>query len=121
VHSAAEVWVRFTGVTLKPRNGPAIDFNFSAPHDIDLLALQDGIAELLLDAENLPAGQYAWVRLHVQAEFDGVMDSYVLTDEGEQIELRVPSGAQSGLQLVSGFTISTRPLYGGVHLPCARG
>jgi hypothetical protein len=106
VHSAAEVWVRFTGVTLKPRNRPAIDFTFGEPHDIDLLALQGGIAELLLDVEALPAGHYTWVRLHVQADFDGVMDSFVLTEDGEQIELRVPSGAQSGLQLVSGFTIT---------------
>ncbi len=107
VHSAAEVWVAFSGVTVKPESGPPIDFDFSEPRSMDLLTLTNGETEVLLDAEGLPVGRYEWLSLHVNAEFDGVMDSYVLTDTGDEIELRVPSGAQSGLRLVSGFTITT--------------
>jgi hypothetical protein len=61
-------------------------------------------AELLSDTE-VPAGGYNWVRLAVNAEFDNVYDSYAMTPTG-QIELRVPSGSQNGLKLVSGFTVT---------------
>jgi hypothetical protein len=106
VDDVAEVWVQFSGVQVKPRSGPAIEFAFDEPVDIDLLALQGGNhAPLLVDAE-LPAGQYDWIALSVNAEFDSVVDSYVVPDTGGQVELRVPSGSQSGLRLVSGFTIT---------------
>ncbi len=63
-------------------------------------------AELLPDTE-VPVGRYNWVRLAVNAEFDKVFDSYAMkTPTGEEIELRVPSGSQNGLKLVSGFTVT---------------
>ncbi len=98
--------VQFTGVTLKPASGDEIEFVFDAPKDFDLLTLTGGVtAELLSDTE-VPAGGYNWVRLAVNAEFDNDFDSYVLTSMGEEIELRVPSGSQNGLKLVSGFTVT---------------
>jgi hypothetical protein len=45
------------------------------------------------------------MRLAVNAEFDNVYDSYAITPTG-QVELRVPSGSQNGLKLVSGFTVT---------------
>jgi hypothetical protein len=45
------------------------------------------------------------MRLAVNAEFDGVMDSYAVRD-GSAVELRVPSGSQSGLKIVNGFTVT---------------
>jgi hypothetical protein len=106
VDDVAEVWVQFTGVQVKPRSGPAIEFVFDDPVDIDLLSLQgENYAPLLVDAE-LTAGEYEWISLSVNAEFDTVMDSYVVPDSGGQVELRVPSGSQSGLRLVSGFTMT---------------
>lgn len=105
VDDVAEVWVQFTGVQVQPRTGPAIEFVFDEPVDVDLLALQgENHAPLLMDAE-LPAGEYDWIALAVNAEFDTVMDSYVVTTGGQE-ELRVPSGSQSGLRLVSGFAIT---------------
>jgi hypothetical protein len=50
------------------------------------------------------AGEYEWIRLKVNAEADAVMDSYITID-GAQCELRIPSGAETGLKLVSGFTV----------------
>jgi hypothetical protein len=97
--------VQFTGVTLKPASGDEIQIVFEAPKDFDLLTLTGGLtAELLPDTE-VPAGGYNWVRLAVNAEFDNVYDSYAMTPTG-QIELRVPSGSQNGLKLVSGFTVT---------------
>ncbi len=99
--------VQFTGVTLKPVSGDEIEFVFEAPKDFDLLTLTGGLtAELLPDTE-VPVGRYNWVRLAVNAEFDNVFDSYAMkTSTSEEIELRVPGGSQSGLKLVSGFTVT---------------
>jgi hypothetical protein len=58
----------------------------------------------LLPGTPVPAGAYNWIRLAVNAEFDNVFDSYAMLPTG-QVELRVPSGSQNGLKLVSGFTV----------------
>jgi len=100
-----EVWVRIIGVTVKPKNGSAIDFVFAAPLDIDLKTLTAENTETLLNGETVPAGEYNWIRLNVSAEFDGEMDSYVVPETGGMVELQVPSGQNTGLKLVSGFTV----------------
>ena len=108
VDDVAEVWVEFSGVTLQPQGGgSAIEILFPDSLTVDLMSLTDGISETLLDSEPVPAGAYNWVALHVNAEFDGdAMDSYVITDIGEQVELEIPGGAQTGLRFVSGLTIT---------------
>lgn len=106
VDSVSEVWVEFTGVTLKPQTGDEVVATFDTPKPINLLDLQDGKTEALLPDTRVPAGPYNWMRLGVNAEFDNVMDSYALLEDGSQVELRVPSGSQSGLKLVSGFTVT---------------
>ena len=106
VYDATQVWVTFTGVSLKPQgNGPAIDINFPTPVKLDLLSLNADNAETLLSGHTVPAGHYNWLDLHVNAEHDGTMDSYaVLTTGGyEEIEVEVPSGS---VRLVSGLTIT---------------
>jgi hypothetical protein len=64
-----------------------------------------------LFAEDMPAGEYQWVRLLVRAE-QNVMDSYI-TFSGENIEtppmecsLWIPSGSETGLKIVSGMTVT---------------
>ncbi len=105
VDGVSQVWVEFTGVQVKPSNGPAIDFPFDAPLDVDLLTLTSGNSTTLLNGEKLPAGRYDWIALEVNAAADTVMDSYVMDDSGNMVELSIPSGAQQGLRLVSGFTV----------------
>lgn len=105
VDEVLEVNVQFTGVTLKPQSGDEITIVFDAPKNFDLLTLTNGMtAELLPDTEVL-AGPYNWIRLAVNAEFDNVFDSYAVLPTG-QVELQVPSGSQTGLKLVSGFTVT---------------
>ena len=103
----AEVWIQFTGVTLKPSDGPAFDIEFDMPVDLNLLDLTADNAALLLDGHSVPAGTYNWIALKVNAEFDGTLDSYVMLQAGGTEEIRVPSGSQNGLRLVSGFTITS--------------
>ena len=106
VFDATQVWVEFTGVSLKPQgNGPAIHIDLPAPVSLDLLSLTLDNAETLLDSYTVPAGHYNWLELHVNAEHDGDLDSYAVLQTGgiEEIEVEVPSG---GVRLVSGLTIT---------------
>jgi hypothetical protein len=102
VDGVDQVWVEFQSIELKPKNGSAIRFDFDTPLSVDLKTLDGNNTEVLLNSEEVPAGEYNWIRLIVNADFDGVFDSYVMTETGEQVEIRVPSGE---LKLVSGFTV----------------
>lgn len=106
VDDASSVVVQFSGVAFK-RAGTAAEVvqNLTpSPRQLDLLQYQQGRAALLLDGVTLPAGDYEWVRLIVDNE-SGVRDSYIELTSGEECELRVPSGAESGLKLNRGFTL----------------
>ena len=84
IDGAIAVVVEFTGVTLKPADGSAIEFEFKPPMSIDLLALGGVKIQPLLDDVEIPAGKYNWIRLHVNAEFDDVYDSYITFKAGEK-------------------------------------
>jgi len=105
IDMASHVFVSFSGVSIQPADGERIEFEFDEPRTIDLLALQGSASESLLNDETVPSGEYEWIRLHVNAEHDGVLDSYIEMNDGTQHELRVPSGSQTGLKLVSGFDV----------------
>lgn len=110
VDGVTAVWVQFSGVTLQPQGGgSAIEIPFSTI-TVDLLSLTEGNTETLLASEPVPAGAYNWIELHVNAEFDTIMDSYVITEIGGQeeihVQIEIPGGVQTGLRLVSGLTIT---------------
>lgn len=101
ISGATKVWINFTGVELKPVNGNPIDFNFSPAHGLDLLTLQNGVTASFLNGESVPAGQYEWVRLMIDSTAGS---SYVIDSTGQH-SLSIPSGAETGLKLVQGFTM----------------
>jgi hypothetical protein len=101
VTGATTVWVQFTGVEVKPVGGPAVSFEFSPARGFDLLTLQNGNAATLLPDATVPAGEYEWVRLMV----DPTPDSSYVVDATGQHGLRIPSGMQTGLKLIRGFTM----------------
>ncbi len=109
VDSAQEVWVQFRAVEFKPEGGAPVmqelkDANGTpTPRRINLLPLQNGRTSVLLDGVQLPAGNYEWLRLIVDNE-SNVRDSYIMV-EGNECELRIPSGDESGLKLIRGFTL----------------
>jgi hypothetical protein len=110
VDTAQKVIVEFSGVEIKPANGESISFDFTerctadpASCQIDLLALTNGVSQQLLDDETVPAGQYNWMLLMVNAE-PNIPDSYIVID-GHEFELRIPSSAQTGLKLNRGFVV----------------
>lgn len=120
VDYAENVYVEFTGLELKAAGGPATEY----PIDPDACDMQGtagtctidlkklwGTKQRTLFSSDLLAGEYQWARLLVNAEQD-TLDSYV-TFSGEneippmECSLYIPSGAETGLKIVSGMTVTT--------------
>lgn len=104
VDGANAVIIQFTGVALKRAGSEEQVITFDTPRTLDLLALQGGKTAALLEDVTVDAGEYEWVRLLVKSERD-TLDSYLTELDGTRRPLFVPSGSQSGLKLVSGFTV----------------
>ena len=106
---ATEVWVQFDGVEFMPSANSAdqtpILIMFDTPVSIDLLQLQGSKSKDLLVNEILPTGHYDWVSLKVTAVKDGVLDSYMVMDDGTVHELDMPPGSEVGLDIVGGLEI----------------
>ena len=131
VEGASKVVVKFTGVDLHHSSGNITHFDFSPPKQIDLLALNGGGSEVILDNEVLPSGDYQWVRLNVEAVCD-TRDSFIEfnNDQTDRHSIWIPSGEQSGLKLVRGFNLPADgvadftidfDLRKSVHLPAGNG
>ena len=85
----------------------------------NLLDLTNGVLEALGMTE-LPAGFYTQMRLFIGEEPDGALNkfgdaheyaNYVIeSGTTEQIPMKVPSGTQTGIKLVKGFTVGKNQL-----------
>jgi uncharacterized protein DUF4382 len=104
VTSAKRVVVQFTGLEIQQKGASRPEVFDFAPRQIDLLALDGGGSEILLSDEMLPAGEYESIRLKVNAGRNG-SDSFIELDDGTVHPLFIPSGNQTGLKLIRGFTI----------------
>jgi hypothetical protein len=102
VDDVTAVYVQIAALWIKPLDGPAEELPLTeSPYTVDLLATSADNAALLVDKASIDPGEYEWLAMDVNAEFDGlVTDSYVVTDMGGEEELRVPS---SRIRLVDGF------------------
>jgi hypothetical protein len=103
VDGAQSVVVKFTGVELTGNNGNPVDINFAQPKTIDLLN-ESGTASAMLFNQPIAAGSYGQIRLIVVADGDPA-NSYIVLSDGTTHGLLIPSGAETGLKLVSGFTV----------------
>jgi hypothetical protein len=103
VDGAQAVVVKFTGVELVPNSGNPVDVTFTAPKIIDLLN-ESGTASAVLFSQPIPAGDYGQIRLMVTAD-GNPGNSYITLSDGTMHGLQVPSGSETGLKLVSGFTV----------------
>ena len=117
VESATRVVVAFTGIELKPvGDAPPLDpivFDETSCNEfdaatgtcsIDLLELTGDTRKVVFNG-SIPAGDYEWVRLMVDADRDE-MDSYIELDDGSMCSIWVPSGDETGLKIVSGITVT---------------
>lgn len=103
VDGATSVVVVFTGVQLIPDQGNAVEIDFASPKSIDLIT-QSGTASAVLFDQPIPSGHYGQVRLLVLAD-GNPSNSHMVKSDGSTVGLNVPSGAQTGLKLVSGFQV----------------
>jgi len=120
VHDAHKVCVAFNEIELKGA-GDSIVIDLYEVESVNLLEFQGDNAAPLLFNHELLAGDYQWMRLGVDAvlgDNGGLGDpdltgpscfgdkSYmVMKETGSIHNLYVPSGAQTGLKLVGGFTV----------------
>ena len=125
MHDATKVCIAFTGVEIKPKNGPpimaeliVIDDEMPEVSNINLLEFRGmNAAPLLMDYE-VPAGEVEWIRLAVNAArgetrvtgddpmgTDCYGDVSYLAMNGVTYNLYIPSGAQSGLKLHGNIVI----------------
>lgn len=106
VDGVTAVWVRITSISLKPAGGPPVELELTeTPLDVNLLALTETNAAILIDEAAIQPGGYEWIAMDIAAQ-PNVRDSYVLTEAGgeEEIDLFVPS---ERLRLVSGFEVGS--------------
>jgi len=104
IDGANAVVVKFTGVEVKPKQGPARSFDLVIPQQVDLLATANGTAFVLLPGVTLDAGEYEFIRLKVVSDRN-TTDSYIDLRDGSRAPLFVPSGSESGLKLNNGFVV----------------
>jgi len=105
VDGATAVVVKFTAIELKPDTGDAITIALDPAPSVDLLALAGGSSRDLLADREVPAGHYQWVRLLIDAQ-QNTPTSYIDMADGQRFPLFVPSGSESGLKLIRGFTVA---------------
>lgn len=123
IKDAAKVCVRFDGVELKHADSDDREtIDFDQPEVVNLLANQGANSHPIVTGAEVPAGEYEWIRLKVQAERglgggandadptselcdDATENSYLVNDSGEVFNLFVPSGSQRGLQLIKDIII----------------
>lgn len=100
VDGLSSVVVAFTGIELM---GPAgmVNYPLASEQSINLLTLQGTEDFTLLANQPVPAGNYQWMRLDIDPSH-----SYVVTQSGAEYPLSIPSGSETGLKLVSGFTVA---------------
>jgi Domain of unknown function (DUF4382) len=103
VDGAQAVVVKFTGVELTGNSGNPVQITFTQPKSIDLLN-QSGTASAVLFNQPIPSGSYGQIRLMVVADGDPG-NSYITLSDGTMHGLQVPSGSETGLKLVSGFSV----------------
>ncbi len=117
IHDAQKVYISFTEIEFRSEGSTTV-VSFNPAEKVNLLDFQGANAAPILIGQELPAGRYQWMRLGVDAALGsngGVGDtggdlcdgnaSYIVMSGGDVYNLYVPSGAKTGLKLVSGFTV----------------
>lgn len=118
IHDAKKVCITFDEIEFKHGDGAPFVVELDPAEKVNLLDFQGNNAAPLLFNEELPAGNYEWMRLGIDAvmgsnggggdtggdDCDGNASYIVMNDETVH-NLYVPSGSETGLKLVSGFTV----------------
>jgi hypothetical protein len=104
VDEAAAVVIAMTEFEFKPADEDEPPFRVAvegAPRQLNLIDFTDGAAAIIIDGEEVPAGDYEWMRIY----FDESLSYVQLETDGTTYPLFIPSGAQTGYKLVQGFSV----------------
>jgi hypothetical protein len=102
VDDASEVVIAMTEFEFQPVDGESFRVPVNgAPRALNLLDFTDGASMEIISDEDVPAGEYEWLRIF----FDEDLSYIVIEEGGAQYPLDIPSGAQTGYKLNTGFTV----------------
>ena len=118
MHDADKVCITFDEIEFKGA-GQSTTVVLDPVEKVNLLDFQGKNAALILMNYELAAGEYQWMRLGVDAVrgsnggvgdtggegCDGEGSYIIMSDSDDMYNLYVPSGANTGLKLVGGFTV----------------
>ncbi len=118
IHEAKKVCITFEQIELKNASTTTI-LDLGGPQTVNLLDFQGDDSSLILGNAEVEAGDYQWMRLDINADLGGsggandsgdattcaAGASYMVMKDETVHNLYVPSSAQNGLKLVSGFTV----------------
>lgn len=106
IDSAESVTIEFTGVEFERADGKVERFEFDPPKSIDVLALEGGVREKLVD-EALAAEDYRSIRLLISADGGGD-DSFIVLDDGTTHALELSSADAGRLEVARSFSLSSQ-------------
>ncbi len=102
VDEAYAVVIAMTEFELKPVDGESFRIPVNeAGRELDLLQLTNGESATIIEDEDIPAGEYEWLRIH----FDKAASYVQLEEGGGQYGFFMPSGAQTGYKVVGGLEV----------------
>jgi hypothetical protein len=103
---ATSVVVDFTGMVLHNTSGQTVTLKFPSAQQIDLMQLQNGAMTALIQSQSVPSGTYDWMQLNVLADKETQGESYITLNTGAQYPLVIPSGSETGLKLMTSFSVA---------------
>jgi uncharacterized protein DUF4382 len=99
---AMEMVLHVTGIEMGHSDGRVIDVELAGgPMSIDMMQLQNGVAQMLADNIEAPVGQYDWMRLTI----DPNLSHIDLASTGGRHNMQMGSGASQGLEINEPFEI----------------
>lgn len=101
VNDAKNVFITVESVSVLKENGEWLDIPLETTNEIDLLHYQDGLTSPLAGINEIPAGTYSQTRLILSDN----SPARLVDLSGVAHTLKVPSGSESGLKILSPITI----------------
>lgn len=94
--------LNITGMDLGHANGDVIGLDLpGGPMSVDMMQLQNGVIEPLLEGVDVPMGHYEWVRLRLD-----LSQSYIeLAGTGDRHDMQMGPNASNGLEAHEPFEI----------------
>ncbi|MEX0915096.1 MAG: DUF4382 domain-containing protein [Wenzhouxiangellaceae bacterium] len=94
--------LHITGVALGRSNGDMLQLDLpDGANSVDMMQLQNGMFDVLIARASVPAGQYDWMRLHIDPD-----QSYIdLAGTGGRHRMEMGSSAANGLEVHERFQI----------------